>query len=486
MGGEGEPELRVLDGGKCFSCHKNRGPILGAAPWSNSAHDDILRLSAAGGLRLSGTSLPTSGPFALGPPARRTHQDRIDGMALATPEAAAVDFGVRLGANLRLNRDIFRLMTRTPDGQRALVILLAAVVGPGPLDSNDKSVKQALDAAFERSFLQFAADWVELQKEARPNMLIDIDPASLLEASGVRPYSPAPIRPTQVPVVRVPGLVGGSGSRWAAPRSPAAQAAAAARAAAACTEGDRRPLRNPGRTEPLRVCPVGRLSWPHQQGAAKQPAGVLQAAGQGCPAAVEHGGHRDAREHDRVDGGDRKFLATTLADAAKRVNTPKATAATLARSVFEGPEFAELLAGGPLPDRDEFKDRFVAGLEGVMKTSHGLPLFVTRKEYASGPKYDPKAVEEKEVAVVPTTACLRCHDIRGPGKAPGSTRSRRWPSTHSTSPAGRRGSGLPPRSANKRCSADCRSGSSMTPTCLPTTPRSTTGSASRKRPRSTS
>ena len=43
MGGESEPELRVVDGGKCFSCHKNRGPILGPSPWSNSAHDAAMR-----------------------------------------------------------------------------------------------------------------------------------------------------------------------------------------------------------------------------------------------------------------------------------------------------------------------------------------------------------------------------------------------------------------------------------------------------------
>ena len=40
-----------------------------------------------------------------------------------------------------------------------------------------------------------------------------------------------------------------------------------------------------------------------------------------------------------------------------------------------------------------------------------------RREYASGPKYDPKLAEEVELAVVPTTACLRCHDVRAAGKA---------------------------------------------------------------------
>src|SRR5262249_23266127 len=58
--------------------------------------------------------------------------------------------------------------------------------------------------------------------------------------------------------------------------------------------------------------------------------------------------------------GDRNFLARSLAEAAAEVNQPKVTAASLAKEVIEGPPFADVLEGGPLPDRDEFKDRFVA------------------------------------------------------------------------------------------------------------------------------
>jgi hypothetical protein len=92
----------------------------------------------------------------------------------------------------------------------------------------------------------------------------------------------------------------------------------------------------------------------------------------------------------------------------------------LARQAFEGPAFTDVLAGGPLPDRDEFKDRFVDGLDGVLRSTYGLALgFVPdRREYASGPRYDPAAAEEKDVAVVPTSACLRCHEVGGAGKAP--------------------------------------------------------------------
>ena len=38
-----EPQIRLVDGVKCFSCHKNRGPILGQGPWSNTTHNDMVR-----------------------------------------------------------------------------------------------------------------------------------------------------------------------------------------------------------------------------------------------------------------------------------------------------------------------------------------------------------------------------------------------------------------------------------------------------------
>jgi hypothetical protein len=41
---------------------------------------------------------------------------------------------------------------------------------------------------------------------------------------------------------------------------------------------------------------------------------------------------------------------------------------------------------------------------------------VKRADYASGPVYNPKVGEERELAVVPTTACLRCHEVRASAK----------------------------------------------------------------------
>jgi hypothetical protein len=108
-GGSTPPQLRVVDGGKCFSCHKNRGPILGADPWSNTAHDELVRIALSDRLRLA-------------PPGRVNpvglQRDRIDGMVLLAPDGPDVDFGVRLGATLRLNREVFRAMNRTPGTPR--------------------------------------------------------------------------------------------------------------------------------------------------------------------------------------------------------------------------------------------------------------------------------------------------------------------------------------------------------------------------------
>jgi hypothetical protein len=116
--------------------------------------------------------------------------------------------------------------------------------------------------------------------------------------------------------------------------------------------------------------------------------------------------------------GDRKFMADALADAAKRLTKQKVTAAALAKQVFEGPEFADVLAGGPIPDCDDFKDRFVAGLNALLTDKYKLTGGFTpeRSTYATAPRRDPKAIEEVEAAIVPTTGCLRCHDVRAGAK----------------------------------------------------------------------
>lgn len=74
----------------------------------------------------------------------------------------------------------------------------------------------------------------------------------------------------------------------------------------------------------------------------------------------------------------------------------------MAKQVFNGPAFADVLTNGDLPDRDDFKDRFVTGLLDVIKASD---FWEKRGTYASLPKFVPGQVEQ-EIEVIPTTACL--------------------------------------------------------------------------------
>jgi hypothetical protein len=443
MGGDDEPKLKIVDGGRCFACHKNRGPILGGPPWSNTTHDDIIRLATAAGHRMEGTDLPESGPFTLPKPA--ANRKRIDGMALSTPEAAVVDLAVRQGAILRLNRDTFRLMTRSADGRRALIGLLVAVVGQEALDPNDKEAKVALDNTFEKSYVRFAADWAVLRRAAKPDMLADVDPSALLISSGVRPFTRT--RPV-TPVVRVQGLVRGNGSLWSAPprtrpgvtsqprsRSASASASAtpppivsadvmlavaAARKAAADNVAA---LTLAATLDELARYEAARSVGYHGLFSQAQPSNPVAFIKPSTRAPSRPSGMLSAPMLAATIGlteSDRKFLADSLADAAKRTGLPKVTPAALARAVFEGQEFEGLFAGGALPDRDEFKDCFVAGLHAVLMEDYPATKGFTpeRRTYASGPKYDPELAKEAELAVAPTTACLRCHDVRATGKRP--------------------------------------------------------------------
>ena len=112
--------------------------------------------------------------------------------------------------------------------------------------------------------------------------------------------------------------------------------------------------------------------------------------------------------------GDRRFLAAALDAAARRTGGKPAT---LARQVFEGQQFADVLAAGPLPDREEFKDRFVAGIDEVLVAGRVAGLAIDRQLHASGPRAESEG-HSPEPEVVPTTACLRCHEVRGSMKAP--------------------------------------------------------------------
>src|SRR4029079_17655354 len=88
----GTPELKFLDGVRCFSCHKNRGPILGASPWSNTMHNGLVQSTAA-------EMLPNPRP---------NERPVLDGMRLFDAHAGPVDAAVRQGAHLLRDRAVFK------------------------------------------------------------------------------------------------------------------------------------------------------------------------------------------------------------------------------------------------------------------------------------------------------------------------------------------------------------------------------------------
>ena len=67
------------------------------------------------------------------------------------------------------------------------------------------------------------------------------------------------------------------------------------------------------------------------------------------------------------------------------------TRSGVANLIFTGPAFADLMTTGELPDRDDFKDRFVAGASALLKV-RGRDDFLApdRDAYTSTPKFDQK------------------------------------------------------------------------------------------------
>jgi hypothetical protein len=395
MGGGGEPELRIVDGGKCFSCHKNRGPILGSAPWSNTTHDRSI--AALVGRRLNLVpSLPPGGAVGV------VLRDRIDGMALAASEANAVDKGVRLGTLMQLNRQTFQLMNRSPLGRKAFVGMLLAITARGPTDPNEKHLKAIVDEWGDHpSYRQFSAEWTALARATNTGMLVDFSPHQRARAEAWTPRSPLPIPQPPPGGFRTPSEARSFESR-----------------VQKIQENNQRLSRFLAAQEEL----VGKYDAARSEGLHGLPSKLKPSNPR---AFVQPSVRASVRPSDMVNPlmlagtvglteGDRSFLIRTLKEAVERVNKPKVTAAILARAVFEGPLFAEVLAGASLPDRDEFKDLFVAGLQDHLKSQYpftqGIPI--KRTEYASGPAYDPRAVNPQETALEPTTACLRCHEVR--------------------------------------------------------------------------
>jgi hypothetical protein len=398
MGSADESQFRIVDGGRCFSCHKNKGPILGANPWSNSTHIEVLRTLVEKKLKLVADL-----PVVPAPGVRF----RIDGMALAASDAFSVEFAFRLGTLLRLNRDTFRLMVRAETGRKAFVEMLIAIAEPGVLTTNEKEVKRLLENwGNEQTYVRFVADWIALNKATNSGILADYHPFPVVRRECIRSHIIQPI-PTPPP--------GGFANAWAAQHHQA-QVKRVIEDNEALRQATIKQLEvtthyDEARAEGHHGMPS--YAVPSNPKAFVQPPAVVTQKPWGMVNPVM------LATTIGLTDGDRHFLSESLADAVERIKKPKVTISTIARAIFEGPEFADVLKGDALPDRDEFKDRFVAGLHNYLMTHYPDTKGFTpdRREYASGPRYDPNLVLEKEVEVVPTSACLRCHDIRASGKA---------------------------------------------------------------------
>jgi hypothetical protein len=398
MGETEDPQFRIVDGGRCFSCHKNKGPILGANPWSNTTSVPGIQSLIEKKFNLVPV-LPAAPPPGV--------RDRIDGMALAAADAVAVDVAVRLGALLRLNRDTFRLMVRSETGRKAFVEMLITIVEPGASGPNEKEAKRLLENwGNEQSYVRFTADWIALNKATNTGILADFTPFQTVQRDAWQSQTIKPV-PTAPP--------GGF-------TSAAAAKAHETKVNLVLAENESVRQRIAKQTELIAAYDATRAeghpglashALPSNPKAFVQPAVKITQKPSGMVNPVM------LAATIGLTDGDRRFLSESLANAVERIKKPKIATSTIARAIFEGPEFADVLKGETFPDRDEFKDRFVAGLHKYLMAKYPDTKGFTpdRSNYASGPRYDRSLALEKEAEVVPTSACLRCHDVRASGKA---------------------------------------------------------------------
>jgi hypothetical protein len=287
-------------------------------------------------------------------------------MAMFAAQAPEVDVAVRMGANLSLNREGFRLVSRDSQGRKALVTLLVGITSAGALEKIDRDTAVAANNLLANQFTTLASDWVTIRKAEKPSVLLDFSPA---------------------------GSVGNGGGAWS------------------------------GSAELVGKYDVGRILGDHGLVSKAQPSNLNAFQRLPVKPPTQPSQIVSTASLARAIGlseGDRVFLVKSLTDAAKRVNKPKVVAATIARQVFEGPSFQDTLESGVLPDREDFKARFVKGLDEVLRETHGsrAGFAPDREQYASGPVFaPPQGKAEVEPRVIPTTACLRCHEVRGEGRA---------------------------------------------------------------------
>jgi hypothetical protein len=335
----GPPELKMLDGARCFSCHKNRGPIIGVAPWSNTTHNTLVRTSAAHVLNTFTNTV-------------------FDGFTLEA-QAAEVDAAVHAGGDLLRDRATVKHLLAMSEGRKAFVLLNTAILARGPLEKNDKAIRNELNAL---PLARFVRDASAARQSAAPDALADFSPAGHVRVEVVTRNSAGELtnQVIRYDKARAAGTVHLPPAH--VPSNPMAFTRSAEK-------------------------PVTHASDLIDAVALAKTIGLTE--------------------------NDRTFLSDALEETVKRLKKPALTRLAVTTRVFGGPTFADTMASGTLPDRDDFKDRFVAGLVGVLK-QHNIndDFWAARDTYASAPKRDPNAMAEKEAEVLPSHACLRCHDIK--------------------------------------------------------------------------
>lgn len=337
------PELRMLDGTRCFSCHKNRGPILGVAPWSNTMHNELVHDTAFALFANALTRLPAL----------------TDGIDLSDSHAEAIDAAVRQGADLLRDRTMFQQLVATAEGRKALVLLVNTILTPGSLHEHDKRIKKELDAL---ALGQFLGDARLVRQATFPSALRDFNPVGQLNKEN--------------PFWSFEKIL-----RYAEARAD-------------------------GRTNlPSEYVPSNPRAF------VRAPFKAFQRPSEVISAEL-------LAQTIGLTEPDRNLLLELLAFelGVPTVGVDQRTAArrAIVTEILTGPSFADFMATGVLPDRDDFKDRFVAGLKG---RTFWRGAETPRATYTSTPKLDPRAKPEEELPALPSHACLACHDVTGARKA---------------------------------------------------------------------
>jgi hypothetical protein len=387
-----KPEVQFLDGVRCIACHKNRGPILGQGPWSNTTHNDVVRVAALHHIlsfdRELRIPVPSIQPGVLGFPqvsGELRTRTTFDGMSFVAGEPVVCDSAIRTGGNLARDREIFKTMTGFADGRKALALLLTAIASDQPIAIADQRLVAALNRTFIANYSTFARKFTAIQK-AMSSTLSDFSPSGSMGK-------------LRTVVTNQPASWGSGSSQrtditivWMSTPEKV-------------TEYDRLRAGGEHGMPSDRLPSNPRSFFRPDLGVPQRPANAVSTISLAATIGLAE--------------SDRGFMAKKLAELATRIDRQDVTPATLASELFSSPPFAKAIRTGNIPDREEFKDLFVEGLAAVARNHKVEPLSIARGDYASGPSGAAEPGQEyREPAIVPTTACRRCHDVAGPAKPP--------------------------------------------------------------------